>query len=172
MRIELKPCPTCDGYGSVPSIDGDRNRDTCYHCHGTGSVSVHAAVAEARPTPPDSLVRIVIVPCHGKPFVAWVKPDLDTFQAIVGGMIEVVRNRVPGTRVDIVCNEEGIMTGLPQNGCGLLGNYYFCAIDGNGDERSLTDQEVAAALAYWTARRTQPHPDPNGENSITYFEVH
>jgi hypothetical protein len=168
---QYKGCPLCNGWGALEPVrddSGSNAPDTCYRCQGTGWI---AEASSKTVSVPDNLVRIVIVPCHGSPFMAWIEPELETSQAIVGGMIEIARNRVKDSSVDIACNEEGIMMGLPHNGCGMLGNYFFCAIDGNGDERSLTDAEVGAAMAFWMANRTQPHPDPDGKSGFIFIEM-
>lgn len=100
-------------------------------------------------------IRIVNVPVGEGPKVEEIDAGLEAMQALVGGYIEFV---AMGGNVALVCNEEGMMLGLPQNGCGILGPYFFTKTDpGTGDSASLTDAECDAIRAHVVAHRQVRH---------------
>ncbi len=70
------------------------------------------------------------------------EPSLDTLQSLVGGYIELVTLEEEGCEVHAICNEEGLLKGLPFNpraeervrgvvntGPGAVGTWVF--LDGN-----------------------------------------
>lgn len=100
-------------------------------------------------------VRVVHVPA-GKPArVQEIEDTLAAMQALVGGYIESVS---VGGAVRLVCNEDGIALGLPQNGFGVLGPYFFTKIDEDGDNVDLDDAECARIAAHVAAYRGVRHP--------------
>jgi hypothetical protein len=113
------------------------------------------------------LVRTVVVPCHGSPYLAWIDPTLETYQSIVGGYIEAVRCGLGD--VIAYANEEAILLGLPQNrnGCGILGDFVFAACDAEGRERGLTEAEAATVLLYVERNSRVVHPTLTGHGEIT-----
>ena len=80
--------------------------------------------------------------------------SLEAMQTFVGGDIEM---HGLGDGISLVCNEDGMALGLPQNGCGLLGPYFFTKTNEEGDSVSLSDEEATACMAYWAQYRTVMH---------------
>jgi hypothetical protein len=99
------------------------------------------------------------------PEVALIEPTLEGFQAIVGKgdgcLLEWVRI---GPHVGLYCDEEGMFHNLPPNRCGMLGSFVVTAMGHNGDERSLTDEEVRKVLAFCEFRKHQLHPSLTGQD--------
>jgi hypothetical protein len=105
------------------------------------------------------MIRVLHVPVGGAPAVIEIEPGLAAMQSLVGGYIEAVHQRrllPPG--VCLYCNEEGIELELPPNGCGILGAYFFSAIDSRGNARSLDSGELAACSVFYLMHRTIQHP--------------
>jgi hypothetical protein len=100
------------------------------------------------------LIRVVYVPVGEPPRTLVVEDTLEAAQKLVGGMIDVVGL---GAGFTVTCNDEGVSLGLPQNGCGLLGPYFFGRADGEGNSVSLTDDDVSKVLAYWASYRGLRH---------------
>lgn len=71
---------------------------------------------------------------------------LESFQNFVGGYIEVVPVRRSGTRnIILICNEEGLIKGLPYNGCfgyNFVGPVLCCCSDDDGDFCDLYGADV------------------------------
>jgi hypothetical protein len=104
------------------------------------------------------MIRILLVPVGGTPTVAWIDPALEVMQALVGGHIEATNpGRLLPRGVDLYCNEDGIERQLPPNGCGILGPYFFSAIDGRGEPRSLDPAELAAVRLFYLMHRNVKH---------------
>lgn len=66
-------------------------------------------------------------------------------QTIVGGGIEFVP--LPDSDCHIYCNDEGKLDGLPgnrqmDNGDVLCGTFLICADNGEGDDTSLSDEQM------------------------------
>jgi hypothetical protein len=68
--------------------------------------------------------------------------------------------------IAVVCNEDGVALGLPENGCGLLGNWFFTRNNGRGDQVSLTPEDVTTCLLYWAQYRQVKH------GGVGRMEVH
>jgi hypothetical protein len=70
--------------------------------------------------------------------------SLDAMQAVVGGMIEIVpRSRLrlaPG--LVAVCNEEGLLLGLPPNRAGLVGTFFLVRESADGELATLTADDL------------------------------
>ena len=61
--------------------------------------------------------RVWVIPPKGS-IESWVVdscPDLEDLQEIVGGYIEAVNVMVGGVATELVCNEEGMLSDLPEN---------------------------------------------------------
>lgn len=105
------------------------------------------------------MIRVLFVPVGGTPTVVWIEPSLAAMQALVGGHIEATNPaRLLPRGVDLYCNEDGIERQLPPNGCGILGPYFFSAIDGRGEPRSLDAGELAAVSVFYLLHRDVRHP--------------
>jgi len=67
-----------------------------------------------------------------KPRHVWISNTLENFQRTVGGYIETV---TPGSDWCIICNEEGLIHGLPYNceicGVNFVGTIIICGVKGD-----------------------------------------
>lgn len=100
--------------------------------------------------------RIKVLVCEpGKiPYVKTIKNDWQDMSQIVGGFIEFVRV-YPGAPVSIVCNDEGMIRGMPLNRqiflmypsgkpkyyVSIYGPFFLVGTDGP-DTISLTREEI------------------------------
>lgn len=72
-----------------------------------------------------------------------VANELTPMQEIVGGYLEVVRLPIPSLL--IVCNEEGLLQGLPPNIMGIRGTFFVTRESEDGsDFVSLTDADLVS----------------------------
>lgn len=88
-------------------------------------------------------MKIILKEVSQEPKVTEVENNLQVFQTLVGGYIEVV---CIDLGVCLVCNEEGKLQGLPVNfGLGhdtINGTAIFVADNGKGDFTDLTDEQI------------------------------
>ena len=95
---------------------------------------------------------LIVEPCK-KPRTAEIRDDLDSMQAVVGGLIQAV---YPFDEpVALVCNDEGKLLGLPLNRCLRLedsgaiydviaGTFFLCAAPPDSEHfESLTEEQLA-----------------------------
>lgn len=97
----------------------------------------------------EGLIKVVVCEVDKEARVTTIKNDLKTLQELVGGYIEVL-NIDDG--IDLVCNEEGKIIGLPlnreikdKNGNRIdiiCGNMLFVSFDDEGEFASLTDEQI------------------------------
>ena len=90
----------------------------------------------------NSRILTVMVPADGPAYVTEVENTLETMQSAVGGYIQTVRL----TRgIDIVCNEEGHLIGLPENinFPGIVGTFFLISSDcADGEMHGLTKRQA------------------------------
>lgn len=101
-------------------------------------------------------IRVVVVaPDKIVPEVRVIANELKPLQEIVGGYIECVQYH----GLDLYCNEEGKINGLPVNrplydGDEMYeiisGQFLLSANDNQGNNRDLTDAEIAKAIDLFT----------------------
>lgn len=103
--------------------------------------------------------KVVIVEPEKQPYTSEIPADLDAYQQIVGGWIEVVRPF--SDNVCIVCNEEGKLIGLPPNRPlshdgrvydVISGTFFVVGIDFGREGQefcSLTDEQVEMYTDYF-----------------------
>jgi hypothetical protein len=110
---------------------------------------VEEAEANAEQNPTSNEIQIVIVEPDKKPYKAIINNGLDAFQKIVCGYIEnvFIGRTKTGARLAIVLNEEGKLEQLPFNRHilgfdTLVGTFFITAYNLEGDNISLTDEEV------------------------------
>lgn len=109
---------------------------------------VKAAEDNAASNPTSDLIQVVIVEPNKKPYKKLIPNELEAFNEIVGGYIEIVNigsTRTGGT-IAITLNEEGKLKGLPFNRRivnfdFLVGTFFITAYNMQGDNISLTDNE-------------------------------
>lgn len=100
------------------------------------------------------MIRIVAVRQGEGAKAEEIGDDLEAFQSFVGGYIEAVGL---GGNISIICNEDGMSLKLPNNGCGILGPYFFLKASEDGESVSLSDQEVLTCFAYYSKYRDKQH---------------
>ena len=110
------------------------------------------------------MIRILLLPVGGRPEVRNINPDLESQQAIVGGLIEHVR--LDGNLI-LVVNEEGKCIGLKPNRAlrdkagrrfdVVVGDAFITRIAGPvvEDYVDLTDADVA----HWSRVFERPLPE-------------
>ena len=111
-----------------------------HYCDSFGFKNVAFDPAQAQTE--DDLLKIVVVEPGREPYVSEMRRGLKPAQDVVGGYIEHVYN---GDGTINVCNEEGKLNGLEGNrriaGDVLVGTFFVVGDSGDGDYRSLTDEE-------------------------------
>lgn len=80
------------------------------------------------------MIRIVYCPINNPPHIMKIDGSLRAMQKLVDGYIEVVRP-YPCRENVIICNEEGKLLGLPDNGMlpngdHIAGSYFWVKVDG------------------------------------------
>ncbi len=111
----------------------------------------------------DVIKVMVVAPNKARPTLLEIKNELNEMQKIVGGYIE----RVIYEGFDLFCNEEGKLEGLPLNrplydSDGkmveiIAGQFFISAADSEGNQRSLTDEEIEKATNLFTFTHTSLH---------------
>lgn len=98
----------------------------------------------ATPTP----IKVIRLPFDSDPLVVEVDPTLTALQALVGGgYIEIVPVGRDG--LELVCDEEGKLKGLPLNVAifggqdVVAGDAFLMRHDRKGEPASVTDADVA-----------------------------
>lgn len=118
---------------------------------------IEEAEADAELNPTSDKIQIVIVEPDKKPYKAIIENELEVFNKIVGGYLELLpigRTR-KGAKVAIHLNEEGKIFNLPFNrnliGADILvGTFFITAFNLEGDYVSLTDEEVNKYIRVFT----------------------
>jgi hypothetical protein len=90
-------------------------------------------------------IKIVKIPVGSDPLVVEIDNSLDEMKAIVGGWIEIVSL---GGGLDLCCNEEGKLMGLPPNvslfgGQDIVaGDCFLLRHDDEGEAVSVTATDI------------------------------
>ena len=100
-------------------------------------------------------IKVVIVEPHKNPTITTIKTKLENLQEAVGGLIEIIDIE---DDVCILCNEEGKLTGLEGNrALGediLVGTFYVCGSNDEGDLVSLTDSQIEKYIQFFWEPQT------------------
>jgi hypothetical protein len=119
--------------------------------------TVKKAEENAAANPTSDKIQVVIVEPQKKPYIKTIPNELKAFNEIVGGYIEsyFIGENVRGAQLFIFVNEEGKLKGLPFNrkivtGDFLAGTFLISAVNMQGDNISLTDQEAAKLVKTFT----------------------
>lgn len=102
------------------------------------------APAAAQPVQ-DGYIRVLVVEPQKEPRISEIKNHYTAMQEIVEGDIECVA--LPDVDCHIYCNDEGKLNGCPgnrklDNEDILCGTFLICADDGEGNDISLTDEQI------------------------------
>lgn len=83
-------------------------------------------------------MRVLFIPCGKKPEIREIDGSLKSMQELVGGLIEDVS--WDDEKMALICNDEGLLLGLPPNrsirweetgGCAIIhGDFFLCGVDG------------------------------------------
>lgn len=90
------------------------------------------------------MAKVIVVPVNGEPYVDDVK-GLKGMQAVVGGYIESV---TVAKNVSLICNEEGLLVGLPRNrfvedvGGFICGDFLVSRYDLEGATVDVTPEDI------------------------------
>jgi hypothetical protein len=93
-------------------------------------------------------IRVLIYPVGEPPREVVIDSDLSAFQKVVGGYIEVVGLAClpSGGTIDLICNEEGLIYGLPFNryvdGHRIVGQFLIMRHNSEGEPSSLSPVDV------------------------------
>ena len=112
-------------------------------------------------------IKVVIVEPHKNPTITTIKTKLENLQEAVGGLIEIIDIE---DNVCILCNEEGKLTGLEGNrALGediLVGNFYVCGSNNEGELTSLTDSQIEKYIQFFWEPQTFTQQEI--ENSLVF----
>lgn len=99
-------------------------------------------------------IRIIKIPVGSDPFVVEIPPTLEAMKAAIGGgWIEIVP--LDRTGLELCCDEEGKLKGLPMNfpifdgqdvACG---DVFLLRHDDEGEAVSVTDADIERVVDGW-----------------------
>lgn len=101
------------------------------------------------------MIKVVLCEVGKEPSVVEIENDLYTLQKIVGGYIE---NITLQSKICLICNEEGMLKGLPFNRCGILGTFILTKYDSEGKLISLSNSETKIIQEWCEFYKDSPHP--------------
>lgn len=105
-------------------------------------------------------IRVLSVKVGAEPVVENLPNNLKAMQDFVGGYIEGV---TLAPDVQLICNEEGKLIGLPMNrplpdgGDIICGNFLILRIDDEGENASLTAKDIATFTVVFSLKRPEAH---------------
>ena len=83
-------------------------------------------------------MHVLFIPCGKMPEVREIDGSLASMQELVGGLVEDVS--WDDEKMALICNDEGLLLGLPPNrsirweetsGCAIIhGDFFLCGVDG------------------------------------------
>jgi hypothetical protein len=136
---------------SAPAVDNG-----CYFCDEFSFTPIRFDSAQTHK--PDNLLRVVAVESGRPAYEAEISNSLRAFQQAVRGNIEVFYPF--DDDAVIICNEDGKIDGLPLNrvihGETMVGNLVIVGDDGEGEFRSLTDEQTQQYLAEFSEPQVFP----------------
>lgn len=107
------------------------------------------------------------------PYVLHVPNTYDAFKSILGPGVTLDCAKVIDINgnIDAWFDDDGILKGLKQNRCGLLGTFFLSALNPRtGSQVDLTDEQIRIALRWLDENKDINHPDPRGEKGFTITE--
>lgn len=104
-------------------------------------------------------MRVLLYPVGEDPRFVEIDGGLESMQALVGGLIEMVEL---DEGIDIVVNEEGKGIGLSPNRMWIIrdqvedvfyGAFFVCAVNEDGESIELTDEQLKRTLNFFEGTR-------------------
>lgn len=115
-------------------------------------------------------IKVVMVEPLKCPTITTISNDLESLQKAVGGLIEFVDIE---ENVCILCNEEGKLIGLEGNrrlnNDIIVGTFYVCGVNDNGELVSLTPAQMDKYLRYFWEHQTFTQDEINDTLIIKFF---
>lgn len=115
-------------------------------------------------------IKVVMVEPLKCPTITTINNDLESLQKAVGGLIEFVDIE---ENVCILCNEEGKLIGLEGNrrlnNDIIVGTFYVCGVNDNGELISLTSAQMDKYLRYFWEPQTFTQDEINDTLIIKFF---
>ena len=108
-----------------------------------------------------SKITAIIKQPFSRPYVAEIENSLESYQKLVGGLIECID--MPNTNgIDIILNEEGKLNGMAPNV--FLPEYYDCIMGpivvvgfnpSRGNHLGLNNKQISEAMNYLNANHVR-----------------
>lgn len=115
-------------------------------------------------------IKVVMVEPLKCPTTTTISNDLESLQKAVGGLIEFVDIE---ENICILCNEEGKLIGLEGNrrlnNDIIVGTFYVCGVNDNGELISLTSAQMDKYLRYFWEPQTFTQDEINDTLIIKFF---
>ena len=115
-------------------------------------------------------IKVVMVEPLKCPTTTTISNDLESLQKAVGGLIEFVDIE---ENVCILCNEEGKLIGLEGNrrlnNDIIVGTFYVCGVNDDGELISLTSAQMDKYLRYFWEPQTFTQDEINDTLIIKFF---
>ena len=115
-------------------------------------------------------IKVVMVEPSKCPTITTINNDLESLQKAVGGLIEFVDIE---ENVCILCNEEGKLIGLEGNrrlnNDIIVGTFYVCGVNDDGELISLTPAQIDKYLRYFGEPQTFTQDEINDTLIIKFF---
>lgn len=115
-------------------------------------------------------IKVVMVEPLKCPTITTINNDLESLQKAVGGLIEFVDIE---ENVCILCNEEGKLIGLEGNrrlnNDIIVGTFYVCGVNDDGELISLTSAQMDKYLRYFWEPQTFTQDEINDTLIIKFF---
>lgn len=118
------------------------------------------------------ITGILVNTTKGTARKATIEKSLDSYYKAIGcTCIDIVSRQIGPHRVDIICDDEGLLTACPipsafdsqQRPC-LCGSLFVCAFDGVEDVTSLPDDTITDILQHYVRQAYSPR----GSWSVLY----
>lgn len=103
-------------------------------------------------------VSVLAVPLGGKPVVLPIPSDVngsyEALKSFIGGWI---CSQGIAPRLQLLANEEGVLSRLPYNRCGFVGNIVIAKYSIGGNNISMTEKDIELAMS-WLSRNDHRPP--------------
>jgi hypothetical protein len=88
------------------------------------------------------MITAILVPIEGNPSIIQTEQDFPTLYKLINcEIIQVVGTMIGSKRVNIVCDEEGLLNKKRKNCCMIVGDFLVVGLIGSEEFTSLEDPE-------------------------------